>query len=125
MKKWGLFLLMVLVVFAVSTPVEASNWILIGSTDILHTYLDIDSISDGPNGSKEAEYKFLYNVPPPGANYRERVEVKRFFVNKTDCFLSQTVFYTDGNVNQQKFACPQIQPIRPGHSEKIWNYLYQ
>lgn len=130
MKKWGLFLLVVLAVFSVSTTTEASNWIRVGSDANSHTYFDLDSVSDGPNGSKEAERKILFEVPQfdqrSNKSHREFLSRDRYFSNKTRCMLSSVTFLTDGGVNQSTYTCSQTLQILPGmNMEKIWNYLFQ
>lgn len=125
MKNVAIVLLISLAVLLVPTTVAAQNWILLDSTPVRNLYYDADSISDGPNGSKEVMTKFLFEQVQFHSGYnkylREVSVLERYYSNQTRCALSEAFFYTDGTVRHQIPMCRE----KGRNVGRLWNILFE
>ncbi len=69
MRKWRVSLLIFLLVLSLSSVTEAVNWVNLGNGETFTLYVDSESVTDGPNGAKEAWFMLDYNPADCTSNY--------------------------------------------------------
>ena len=115
MKKLSMFILIALAVLSVyNSHTEAARWELVGEGWGKKLYIDLDSIFDGPTGSKEVVGKTEYEKPEcrPYDNASKKIKcvtfdtiIYRLFPNKTYCFHKLQTYYTDGSIVESFDTC--------------------
>lgn len=134
MKKPFIFLLITLSFLLISTAAEAANWKQIAETSKTKIYIDTTSISESPNGPREAGIMFVEKTPDCTREYAKNlnkciahaISYQRHFSNKTFCSFQSTFYFTDEtNDGGDTFSCNPRKIVPGSATEIIWEYLYQ
>lgn len=133
MRRWCLpFLIFLTVVFFAGTA-EALKWVNIGKGEGVSLHAESDSVTDGPEGSKEAWFMFEYNPPDCTSAYAKTRNkcvssytfLERHYSNKTFCIFGLVHYFADGtNTGFSSVSC-EIKTISPGTAGELkWKYLF-
>ena len=137
MKNSTLFLLIIVAIIFVSTPAEATNWVVAGeSHEDNMQFVDVDSISGGPAGPIGAWIKFESSKPRKdfyGKSIKYTTSYNKYFKNKSYCSLKNANHYTDETTEtinwETYFNLPcekMLQNITPGSmGELLWEFLFE
>ena len=129
MKLLKILFLVAVVMALLPTNTEAANWVLIDKGGANTNYIDKDSITNGPGGSKEVWEKSEYAPPiyfEPHKKYiANALSYTRFFGNKSFCSLDIIHYYTDGTNSSFKGQCSPIRIAPESVGESEWEYLFK
>ena len=129
MKTMKITLLIVVAILSMSTLVEAANWTRLGQSNRDAIYVDIASITNGPNGSKEAWTKNLNDTPDckvvANKCMAESLGYQRYFSNKTYCILQTAFYFTDGSNTSGSYSCDTERIAPDTLNSLVWECLYQ
>ncbi|MHC1757926.1 MAG: hypothetical protein AB9917_00130 [Negativicutes bacterium] len=146
MQKRRLLLLIVLSVLcfamtvSAAAPVEKTEqtaepkWEFIAETkEGDGTFIDVASIVDGPDGSKEAWFLMEYKTPDCASEYakaqkkcvRSIGEYNRFFSNKKISTLQSVSYFTDETTLEHAHPEDPIAITAGSVDETSWEYLFK
>ena len=144
MQKRRLLLLIVLLCFVMTASAaelaekteksEAPKWEFIAETkEGDATYIDVTSIVDGPDGSKEAWFLMEYKTPDCTSEYaksqkkcvRSIDEYNRFFSNKKISTLLSVSYFTDETMQEHSHPDDPTAITSGSVDETSWEYLFK
>lgn len=135
MKKQILVLAVIIMILNLSRPTEASTWVLIEKDQMSSFFINLESVVDGPDGSKEAwvrqktnvqGYCFSQTDPNPDKCGIEGQTASRYFPDKTTCALDAVITHKDGTTKSYKNPrCIKYKILPDSTADKVWQYLFK
>lgn len=136
MKKQLLILTAIIMILNLTKSTEASTWIVIETNQKNTFSINLESVVDGPDGSKEAwvkekinepGYCFLPIDPNPDKCGIEGLSASRYFPDKTTCPLDGYIKHKDGTTKTsfKETRCVKYKIMPDSPADKVWQYLFK
>ena len=117
-----------------ASPVQAASWVKVADSATTSHFVDKDSITRNADGSIDAWVKITNDRPDCTSDYAVikqkciiySVGLERYFGNRTNCFIEDRTYFSDGSNENVVNECGEIYRLVPGSvGELVWKYLYR